>query len=53
MESFVISGARTPIGRYGGARAGVRPDDPAALMVGEAARRAGVGQRTAPLMERV
>ncbi|MBO0843583.1 MAG: acetyl-CoA C-acyltransferase, partial [Nocardioides sp.] len=42
MESFIISGARTPIGRYAGALAGVRPDDLAALVVGEAVRRAGV-----------
>ena len=33
---------RTPQGRYGGALAGVRPDDLAALVVGEAVRRAGV-----------
>jgi 3-oxoadipyl-CoA thiolase len=42
MESFVISGTRTPIGRYGGALAGVRPDDLAALVVAEAVRRAGI-----------
>ncbi|HVX53536.1 thiolase family protein [Nocardioides sp.] len=41
-HSYIISGARTPIGRYGGALAGVRPDDLAALVVGEAVRRAGV-----------
>jgi 3-oxoadipyl-CoA thiolase len=40
--SFVIGGARTPIGRYGGALASLRPDDLAALVVGEAVRRAGV-----------
>ena len=33
---------RTPIGRYGGALAGVRPDDLAALVVREAVDRAGV-----------
>ena len=42
MESFIIAGARTPIGRYGGALAGTRPDDLAALVVGEAVARAGV-----------
>ena len=33
---------RTPIGRYGGALAGVRPDDLAATVIGEAVRRAAV-----------
>jgi len=42
VESFVVAAARTPIGRYGGALSGVRPDDLAALVVGEAVRRAGV-----------
>ncbi len=42
MEAFIIAGARTPIGRYGGALAGTRPDDLAALVVGEAVARAGV-----------
>jgi len=41
-EVFVIDGVRTPQGRYGGALAGVRPDDLAALVVREAVRRAGV-----------
>ncbi|MFE3093810.1 thiolase family protein [Streptomyces sp. NPDC059248] len=41
-EVFLIDGARTPQGRYGGALASVRPDDLAALVVGEAVRRAGV-----------
>ncbi|WP_408899924.1 thiolase family protein (plasmid) [Nocardioides sp. R1-1] len=41
-ETFILTGARTPIGRYGGALAHVRPDDLAALVVGEAVRRAGV-----------
>jgi len=42
VESFIIAGARTPIGRYGGALAGTRPDDLAALVVGESVARAGV-----------
>jgi 3-oxoadipyl-CoA thiolase len=42
VQSFIIAGARTPIGRYGGALAGTRPDDLAALVVGEAVARAGV-----------
>ncbi len=41
-EAFVLDGVRTAIGRYGGALAYVRPDDLAALVVGEAVRRAGV-----------
>lgn len=41
-EAFVVSGVRTPIGRYGGALAHVRPDDMAALVVGEAVARAGI-----------
>ncbi|MGR6917602.1 thiolase family protein [[Actinomadura] parvosata] len=41
-ESFVVSGVRTPIGRYGGALAHVRPDDLAALVVREAVARAGI-----------
>jgi 3-oxoadipyl-CoA thiolase len=38
----VLSAVRTPVGRYGGALAGERPDDLAALVIEEAARRAGV-----------
>ncbi|MFG1606611.1 thiolase family protein [Actinoplanes sp. NPDC049265] len=41
-EAFLIGGVRTPQGKYGGSLAGVRPDDLAALVVGEAVRRAGV-----------
>ncbi|MDT5041405.1 MAG: hypothetical protein QOE51_2390 [Actinoplanes sp.] len=41
-EVFLVGGVRTPQGRYGGALAGVRPDDLAALVVAEAVRRAGV-----------
>src|SRR5690242_7017769 len=40
-EVYLIDGARTPQGRYGGALAAVRPDDLAALVVGEALRRSG------------
>lgn len=42
MDAFIVGGARTPIGRYGGALAGHRPDDLAALVVAEAVRRANV-----------
>lgn len=40
--AYLVGGVRTPVGRYGGALAGVRPDDLAALVVGEAVRRAGL-----------
>jgi 3-oxoadipyl-CoA thiolase len=39
-RAVIISGVRTPIGRYGGALAGVRPDDLAATVIAEAVRRA-------------
>jgi acetyl-CoA acyltransferase len=38
-EVFVLDAVRTPIGRYGGALAGVRPDDLAATVVGGLAAR--------------
>ncbi|MHA6765553.1 thiolase family protein [Streptacidiphilus sp. PAMC 29251] len=41
-EVYLVDGARTPQGRYGGALASVRPDDLAALVVAEAVRRAAV-----------
>jgi 3-oxoadipyl-CoA thiolase len=34
-EAFLVSGVRTPIGRYGGALAAVRPDDLAAHVIRE------------------
>ena len=37
--AYLISGVRTPIGRYGGALAGVRPDDLAAHVIRELTRR--------------
>ena len=40
-EAYLVGGVRTAVGRYGGALAGIRPDDLAALVVGEALRRAG------------
>jgi acetyl-CoA acetyltransferase family protein len=39
---YLVDGVRTPVGRYGGALAGVRPDDLAALVVGEVVKRAGL-----------
>jgi 3-oxoadipyl-CoA thiolase len=41
-RAVVLSGVRTPVGRYGGALADVRPDDLASLAIGEAVARAGV-----------
>ncbi|HVU76515.1 MAG TPA: acetyl-CoA C-acyltransferase [Gaiellaceae bacterium] len=41
-RAVILSGVRTPIGRYGGALSGVRPDDLAALAVREAVDRAGI-----------
>ena len=41
-EAFLVGGVRTPTGRYGGVLASVRADDLAALVVGEAVRRAGL-----------
>jgi 3-oxoadipyl-CoA thiolase len=41
-RAVVLSAVRTPIGRYGGALSGMRPDDLAALVVGEAVERARV-----------
>ncbi len=41
-EVVIVSAVRTPIGRYGGALAAVRPDDLAALVIKEAVDRVGV-----------
>ncbi len=41
-DAVVVAAVRTPMGRYGGQLSTVRPDDLAALAVGEAVRRAGV-----------
>jgi 3-oxoadipyl-CoA thiolase len=41
-DAVVVATARTPMGRYGGQLSSVRPDDLAAIAVGEAVRRAGV-----------
>jgi 3-oxoadipyl-CoA thiolase len=42
-RAVVLSAVRTPVGRYGGALAAVRPDDLAAAAVAAAVERAGVG----------
>jgi 3-oxoadipyl-CoA thiolase len=41
-RAVVISAVRTPVGRYGGALSGVRPDDLAATAIAAAVERAGV-----------
>jgi 3-oxoadipyl-CoA thiolase len=41
-RAVVLSAVRTPVGRYGGALAAVRPDDLASLVIAEAVERAGV-----------
>jgi 3-oxoadipyl-CoA thiolase len=41
-EVFVVDAVRTPIGRYRGALADVRPDDLGALVIAELVRRTGV-----------
>ena len=41
-RAVVLSAVRTPIGRYGGALSGVRPDDLAAVAISAAVERAGV-----------
>src|SRR5690606_16028459 len=40
-DVLITAACRTPVGRAGRALAGVRPDDLAALVLGEAARRGG------------
>jgi 3-oxoadipyl-CoA thiolase len=44
-RAVILSGVRTPVGRYGGILSGERPDDLAALVIGEAVARAGVEAR--------
>src|ERR687898_1606706 len=41
-EAVILSAVRTPVGRYAGALAGVRPDDLAAHVIAAAVERAGV-----------
>jgi 3-oxoadipyl-CoA thiolase len=41
-RAVVLAAVRTPVGRYGGALSGVRPDDLAALVIREAVDRSGV-----------
>ena len=41
-DAVIVATARTPMGRYGGQLKDVRPDDLAAVVIAEVARRAGV-----------
>jgi 3-oxoadipyl-CoA thiolase len=41
-KAVILSGVRTPVGRYGGVLSGERPDDLAALVIREAVERSGV-----------
>lgn len=45
-QAFIVSTARTPVGRYGGALAAVRPDDLAATALKAAVERAGIDPST-------
>ncbi len=46
QEAVILSAVRTPIGRYAGRLADVRPDDMAALVIAEAVRRANIDDRS-------
>src|SRR6476646_6953232 len=41
-EAWIVEAVRTPVGRYGGALAGVRPDDLAALVIRAVVDRSGI-----------
>jgi 3-oxoadipyl-CoA thiolase len=41
-EAWIVEAVRTPVGRYGGALAGVRPDDLAAIVVKAVVDRSGI-----------
>jgi 3-oxoadipyl-CoA thiolase len=41
-QAVVLSAVRTPVGRYGGALASIRPDDLAAVAISAAVERAGI-----------
>jgi acetyl-CoA acetyltransferase len=42
IDAFIIDAVRTPMGRYGGALAGVRPDDLAAHVIATAVERTAI-----------
>jgi 3-oxoadipyl-CoA thiolase len=44
-EAWIVSAVRTPVGRYGGALARVRPDDLAAIAIKAAVERSGIEPR--------
>src|SRR4051812_27538967 len=44
VNAYLVGGVRTPMGKYGGALATVRPDDLAALVIAESVRRAGLAE---------
>jgi 3-oxoadipyl-CoA thiolase len=50
-EAYLVGGVRSPVGRYAGALSSVRPDDLAALAVGEAVRRAGLTEHASEIDE--
>jgi acetyl-CoA acyltransferase len=41
-EAWIVAAVRTPVGRYGGALSGVRPDDLGAIVLSAVSERAGV-----------
>jgi 3-oxoadipyl-CoA thiolase len=41
-RAAIITALRTPVGRYGGALAAIRPDDLAALVIAEVVKRSGI-----------
>ena len=41
-EAVIVEAVRTPVGRYGGVLKDVRPDDMAALVIGEVVERSGI-----------
>lgn len=44
MSVYLVDGVRSPVGKYGGALAKVRPDDLAATVIAEVVRRANISQ---------
>jgi 3-oxoadipyl-CoA thiolase len=46
LDAYILDACRTPIGRYGGALAGVRPDDLAAVAVRAIVERTGIDPET-------
>ncbi|MHC4141000.1 MAG: thiolase family protein, partial [Planctomycetota bacterium] len=42
LRAAIITAVRTPVGRYGGSLAAVRPDDLAALVIRQIIERSGI-----------